>query len=297
MTKIVSWGWRKPKKELRADEQNHPTPTASEDPVPVPSRMESLITELEQLSPGTAEQLLLQLCAGLRSNAAEDQRYRAAEVAAAAIYPKFKFGEYGRLFLEDEEFLDYYRRFMDPGNWHSLDRKYTLDQLLKQAATLPGDLAECGVYKGATAYLMCRSVQGTNRRVHLFDSFEGLSEPGKVDGDYWVRGALSAPEDAIRQAIAEFDNYHIYRGWIPQRFGEVSKQEFCLVHIDVDLYQPTLDSLDFFYPRMVRGGIMLMDDYGFVTCPGAKRAADEYFAGKPEPILMLTTGQSMVIKQ
>ncbi|HEV2109734.1 MAG TPA: TylF/MycF/NovP-related O-methyltransferase [Gammaproteobacteria bacterium] len=297
MTKFASWNWRKPKKELRADEQNHPTPAVSEDRVPVPSRMESLITELEQLSPGTAEQLLSQLCAGLRPNTAEDQRYRAAELAATAIYPKFKFSEYGRLFLEDEQFLDYYRRFMDPDNWHSLDRKYTLNQLLKQIATLPGDLAECGAYKGASAYLMCRAAQGTNRRVHLFDSFEGLSEPGRVDGDYWVHGALSVPEDAIRQTIAEFDNYRIYRGWIPQRFGEVSEQDFCLVHIDVDLYQPTLDSLDFFYPRMVRGGIILMDDYGFVTCPGAKRAADEYFADKPEAILMFTTGQSVVIKQ
>ncbi len=259
--------------------------------------LRKLAAELEQLLPGGAERLLSQLCAGLKSNAPEDQRYRAAEIAAGMIYPKFKFSEFGRLFLEDENFLDYYRRFMDPDNWHSLDRKYTLAQLLKLAACLNGDMAECGAYKGASAFLLCQALKGADKRVHLFDSFQGLSTPGKWDGGYWVPGALTASEEELQKSLAEFDNYRSYRGWMPQRFHEVAEFNFSLVHIDVDLYQPTRDSLEFFYPRVVRSGIILMDDYGFVTCPGAKRAADEFFADKPESILMLTTGQAMVTRQ
>lgn len=297
MKRLVRWG-----RNMAANisESGKPTETpvsdAGSDDKYSP-HLRELAVELQKLLRGRAEQLLSQLCAGMKMGTTEDQRYRAAEIAAGVIYPKFKFSEFGRLFLEDESFLNYYRSFMDPDNWHSLDRKYTMDQLLKQVLKLPGELAECGVYRGASAYLMCRAMQGVPRHVHLFDSFEGLSAPGKLDGNYWVPGALNAPEGMLRQALMEFDNYRIYRGWIPQRFNEVAQYSFSFVHIDVDLHQPTRDSLEFFYPRTLRGGIILMDDYGFTTCPGAKHAADDYFSGKPEPIIMLTTGQAVVFKQ
>lgn len=297
MKKLVRWGRKASPKEPDTRKQAEAPAVSPEDIGTLSPQMAALAIELEHLLPDRAGQLLSQLCAGLKANAPEDQRYRAAEVVAQAIYPKFKFSEYGRLFLEDESFLNYYRRFMDPDNWHSLDRKYTLDQLLKIAMTVPGDIVECGAYKGMTAYLMCKAIQGKSRMVHLFDSFEGLSTPGTFDGDYWIPGALSASEAMLRKTLVEYDNYRVYRGWIPERFEEVAENKFSLVHIDVDLYQPTRDSLEFFYPRTVSGGIILMDDYGFITCPGAKRAADEFFVGKPEPILMLTTGQALVIKR
>jgi O-methyltransferase len=261
----------------------------------LPDNLLTCVRELQKLIP--LEPLLLRTLKALCSNASETDKYNAAEELAGAIYPKFKFSEYGRLFLEDEAFLDYYRRFMDPGNWHSLDRKYTQNQLLQFARRIDGDMAECGVYKGMSAYLICQALQGTGKLAHLFDSFEGLSAPGTRDGDYWITGALSAPEGMLRQTLAGFDNYRVYRGWIPQRFTEVAERKFSFVHIDVDLYQPTRDSLEFFYPRVSKGGVILMDDYGFITCPGAKLAADEFFSGKPECVMMLTTGQALVIKQ
>jgi len=88
--------------------------------------------------------------------------------------------------------------------------------------------------------------------------------------------------------------YH--KGWIPQRFADVSESDFCFVHLDVDLYQPTLDSLQFFYDRMPRGGIILCADYGFITCPGARQAMDAFFAAKKENIVCLPTGQAFVQK-
>jgi hypothetical protein len=67
--------------------------------------------------------------------------------------------------------------------------------------------------------------------------------------------------------------------------------------VDVDLYEATLGSLDFFYPRLVPGGMLVCDDYGFTTCPGATRAVDEFMSGRPEPIIHLPTGQGLVIKR
>jgi hypothetical protein len=68
------------------------------------------------------------------------------------------------------------------------------------------------------------------------------------------------------------------------------------VHIDVDLYQPTRDSLAFFYPRLVKGGVIVMDDYGFKTCPGATRAAEELATAQGVGILHLPTGQGVITK-
>ena len=185
-----------------------------------------LADEIERLTPGQSEYMLSLLRDGLKEDKAEDARYRAAEALVAVIYPKYKFSEYARIFLEDEEFIRYYERFMDAGNWHSLDRKYTLAQLLKLVSHLHGDLVECGTHKGASAFLMCHANCGNNRIIHLFDSFEGLSAPGQFDGDYWLAGSLRVQENDIIENLAEFNNYRIYKGWIPKRFEEIGDLEF-----------------------------------------------------------------------
>jgi hypothetical protein len=102
----------------------------------------------------------------------------------------------------------------------------------------------------------------------------------------------AAGPDRRRPAQGRF-----YPGWIPERFNEAAACRFCFVHIDVDLYQPTRDSLEFFYPRMSPGGMIVCDDYGYVNCPGAKQACDELAADWPERWLHLPTGQGLLIKQ
>jgi hypothetical protein len=227
----------------------------------------------------------------------EESRYQLAERLSNAVYPKFLFSEYGRIHLDDASFIDYYCRFMDPGNWHSFDRKFFLNQSLRLLEKVSGDLAECGVYKGFSAYLMCQFAESQSRHVYLFDSCQGLSEPTITDGNYWVKGALSMPENEIHRNLKQFNCYTLMTGWIPERFGEVEDRRFCFVHIDVDLYRPTLDSISFFYPRVNPGGVMLFDDYGFCTCPGARRAIDEFLEDKPENVVLIPTGQGFLIRQ
>jgi hypothetical protein len=124
-----------------------------------------------------------------------------------------------------------------------------------------------------------------------------LAEPLPVDGSYWQKGSLTTVEQALRDTLVGFENYQVYKGWIPERFLEVADLTFRFVHIDVDLFEPTRDSLEFFYPRLASGGILLLDDHGFSTCPGATKAADEFFADKPEQLSLLPTGQAFTIKR
>lgn len=233
-------------------------------------------------------------------NAAQRRRSRheCARIAAS-LFGDFPLGEDHKAWRDDDEFLSAYRR-LSPGNPYSQERKYLLREFARHTRGIAGEMAECGCYEGASAYFMAEANPGVT--LHLFDSFEGLSSPGELDAVDsseqipWSRGDLRTAEDLLRENLAGFEHIAVYRGWIPERFDEVAERRFRLVHIDVDLYQPTLDSLEFFYPRTTPGGIIILDDYGFTTCPGAFRSANEFMADKEERILHLPTGQGLIIK-
>jgi hypothetical protein len=228
-----------------------------------------------------------------------ERRFALAERVFRALVPGQHVAEFGRSFFFDRDFAACYEPFAED-NYHAYDRRYALNQFARLAARLPGDFAECGVYRGGSAFLLARALGGApaDRRLHLFDSFAGLSSPEEVDGSYWHRGDMAVTLDEVRARLASFLlRIDFHPGWIPTRFCDVAERRFALVHIDVDLHQPTADAVAFFYQRLVDRGILVFDDYGFETCPGARRAIDEFFADKPEPVLHLPTGQGVVIRQ
>lgn len=220
-------------------------------------------------------------------------RFRALSRIAQVLRPDYVLTDPEKAWFSDERFFrDFYAV-----EQHDLtaDRKYMLRQLLALVDGVPGDTAECGVYGGASSWFICDHFRGSGRVHHGFDSFEGLSDPTPLDGSYWHVGDLSVGEAEAQELLEPF-GARLYRGWIPERFDSVADRTFAFVHVDVDLYQPTRDSLEFFYPRLAPGGVILLDDHGFTTCPGATRAAEEYMAGRPESIIQLTTGQAFIVK-
>ena len=102
--------------------------------------------------------------------------------------------------------------------------------------------------------------------------------------------------DEVKRVLARFPNVAYHPGWIPERFSAVTDKTFSFVHIDVDIYQPTKDSIEFFYPRLATGGILMCDDYGFSNCPGATQAIDDFLRDKPEKAIALTDGGGFIIK-
>jgi O-methyltransferase len=211
------------------------------------------------------------------------------------LAPRYVFSEWGRIWLEDHPFFKALAPF-DVGT-RSLDRKYFLNQLTALSGHLPGDLAECGCFNGASAVLLLRHAVERGVDLHLFDSFVGLSDPQPVDGQYWAKGNLKVGEEVLRRNLPSVKNLHVYKGWIPHEFHRVADRCFSVVHIDVDLYQPTWESVQFFYPRMVTGGIMVFDDYGFSSCPGAKKAIDDFLAHADERLVMCPTGQAFIVRR
>ena len=184
------------------------------------------------------------------------------------------------------------------------DRYYVLKELLLSMGTLEADTAECGVYRGLGSWLICHYARqmGSSCRHHCFDSFEGLSAPTPADVPRrddvrsWHAGDMTASLDEVRRALRQFDGIEYHPDWIPQCFEAAAEQRFSFVHLDVDLYEPTRDALSFFHPRLVAGGILLCDDDGFLTCPGARRAVDEFVAAIGARVVRLPTGQAYLRK-
>ncbi len=131
---------------------------------------------------------------------------------------------------------------------------------------------------------------------HCFDSYEGLSTPTDEDGTHWTPGVLSATEDIAKRNLSEFSDIVFYKGWIPDRFEDCDANPFSFVHADVDLYESTKDSIEFFYGRISPGGVLLCDDYGFTICPGATKAVDEFLADKSEKMIALDCGGGFFVK-
>jgi O-methyltransferase len=214
---------------------------------------------------------------------------------ASHIIPEYRFKWPQMDWWDDRDFNAYLRRF-DEYDGNNADRRYAVAQLLRLIPAAPGDTAEVGAYRGAMSWLICAA--GDNQRMHhIFDSFEGLSTPTTVDGEHWSTGALACDEGTVQRNLAAFaGRFRTYKGWVPERFGEVEERRFVFVHIDVDLYEPTRESLAFFYPRMAPGGIIVCDDWGFTSCPGATEACDEFLADKPEKMVGLSAGSGFLIK-
>ncbi len=168
------------------------------------------------------------------------------------------------------------------------------------ARGVSGETAECGVRYGKSSYFVLHGLNDPQRPHHLCDSFEGLSQPSAADAetgarrDAWAAGDLEADEQIAREQLKAFAQCRFHRGWIPDCFAGMEERRFALVHIDVDLYEPTRAAFEFFYPRLSRGAVMICDDYGFASCPGARKAVDEFFSDKADVPIELPSGQALI---
>ena len=234
----------------------------------------------------------------------EKELYESRFLALHEIAHKWGFAMYNRnlYWQSDAEFARLCEQF--PLNGQRPDRKFVLWSLANSVRELPGDTAECGVLHGHSSHLICGALLNSqDREHHIFDSFEGLSEPDENDVPTvqtaydWKQGDLSVALENVKNNLAHYDNVKFYKGWIPSRFDEVADRKFCFVHVDVDLYQPTVDSFHFFFEKIVPGGILLCDDYGSEICPGAKLAFDTFARDHSVSVVHLPTGQGYICKR
>ena len=181
-----------------------------------------------------------------------------------------------------------------------LDADQLADNLLLCRPWLPpGDLVECGCWRGGTSAAIAETLPG--RRSMLFDSFEGLPEPGNLDGvvarEFLDLGdRLAAPEGQARDAMARSGstNYNIIKGWFSDTLPKYAAEQptIAVLRLDGDWYDSTMTALTYLFPFVAPGGIVIIDDYE--DWEGCRRAVHDYLAAERRPEAIRRTRRRQV---
>ncbi len=175
----------------------------------------------------------------------------------------------------------------------SKNRCLMIYQLLRHANQLQGDAAEVGVYKGGIAKLIAKI--SPHKNVYLFDTFSGLPAiPEEINKNNKRFNDISLR--SVRSFLQDCPNVTLYQGTFPDTASAIEGKNFSFIHIDADLYRSVKDCLEFFYPRMVKGGVIVIDDYDSWGWPGVKKAVSEFLADKKEYPIITTEIQCAIIK-
>jgi O-methyltransferase len=169
---------------------------------------------------------------------------------------------------------------------------FLLHSLARAQSRLDAAFAEVGVYEGSSARVLCEA-KGS-RPLYLFDTFAGLPEPGRREARVLAPGQFSAPLERVKALLAPFPKVHFCPGTFPDSAEGLTLPAFSLVHLDVDLRESTLAALEYFYQRMVPGGVILSHDYSIL--PGVADAFDGFLRDKTERLIELPTTQAMIIR-
>ena len=181
----------------------------------------------------------------------------------------------------DERFLELATPVIQTGRTLlNFDRLYVFWQAIRNVAELGGAAAEIGSFKGGSAYFIAsvfREIMGKEQCVHVFDTFEGHPDRITEADSYHEIGMFSDTSyEDVKDYLSEFTAVRIYKGEFTKSVQSLEDHKYSLVHIDVDIYQTTLDCLRYFTPRLVAGGVFVIDDYFSEKCPGVRQAVAEF---------------------
>lgn len=168
-----------------------------------------------------------------------------------------------------------------------LDKLRLMAEEFLKVSNLPGDIADLGAYRGGTSLILRRLAP--DKHLHLFDTWQG--NPYDDPLCHHKRGEWAAKLEDCRALVGCDSQTHYFEGVFP-RVNPVTPEEdwkcrqFCFVYVDMDTYQATRDAIKFFWPRVVPGGKIVVDDYNWEPCAGVKKAVDEQFHGYSKKLIM-----------
>jgi O-methyltransferase len=185
-----------------------------------------------------------------------------------------------------------------------LYRCWNIWTTVKQLSGLPGDAIEVGTYRGGTAALVAHALTSTGQSSDLIvcDTFEGDVKAGENDTAY-IGGEHSYTSiESVRSLISGFmhpNQLIISKGIFPDDAGsQFHDRKFKFAHIDVDVYQGTVDCFDYIWPRVISGGVVVFDDYALQGTEGVTKAVEEVAARTPDMLLFLNfNGQAIGVKR
>lgn len=190
---------------------------------------------------------------------------------------------------EDAQFLSVAEPLLaDRRTMLGYDRLYVLWQAVKNAASLRQSVVEVGAFRGGSAFFLAAAFDAVTGldgpEIHIVDTFEGHPDHKISDLDSeQQRGkfATTSYED-VQAYLSPFPRLTVYKGEATELVKTWPDRLYSLVHLDVDLHDPTIWCLEYFAARLVPGAIIVLDDYGAPSCPGVELAVEEFLATNPE---------------
>jgi O-methyltransferase len=188
---------------------------------------------------------------------------------------------------------------------------YALAQACRQALAddIPGDVVLCGVWRGGLAIIAGSILMGSGRRVWLYDTFTGMTQPGARDGanavaQYQKQKRIGhslwclSPMSEVLSNVASFgipdEQIMVVAGDVAHTLTQAAPAAVAVAYLDTDFYDSTRAELETLYPRLSPGGFMFFDDYGY--WPGCRAAVDEYFQGSDVQLQRVSDNCRFVVK-
>lgn len=202
----------------------------------------------------------------------------------------------------DHVFLELWPQVADIAILHPLQALNIVERL-DYALQLPGDVIECGIFRGATSILMAKlmDIRRSDKKLFLFDSFQGLPEPDRqVDASLrFQKGAWAASRSEVEALLARYKVLQrcvVHEGWFSETLPMLkADQQFCFAYIDADLYASTVDCLKHVWKRMSPNSVAVFDDYHHPS-GGVRKALEEWASESGELIHVGPASQGFVIR-
>lgn len=218
---------------------------------------------------------------------------------------KERHSEHAEDIFADRDFMDIYGQVTGT-TMTSVERMFALYQSIHYIVhkNLPGDFVECGVWKGGSAMIIgltLKKLGVTDRRIYMYDTYEGMSEPTDNDKDIfgnpaekllkssdksaeiWCYSTLEEVKGNMQRTGYPVNNIILVKGKVEETIPGTLPGTIALLRLDTDWYESTLHELKYLYPLVSSQGVLIIDDYGHWK--GARKAVDEYFASGEKILL------------
>lgn len=215
--------------------------------------------------------------------------------------------EHSAAFLDEVRFIRAYELGANTNSWLGRSirwRAFVACWAASHAALLPGDFVECGVNRGGLSRMIVDYVrfETLNKKFFLVDTFKGLV-PEYLTQDEQRKGLLAIYkycEDnsvaAVRETFAPFSNVVVIEGAVPDILPDIPSERIAYLSLDMNCALPEERAAEYFWSRLVPGGIILHDDYGFKLHEEQRKMMDRFAASRGVQVLALPTGQGIVLK-
>jgi len=207
------------------------------------------------------------------------------------------------VFGEDPKFLEAYALGKATSSWKAMDlrwRVYIACWMANKVKGLPGDFVECGVNRGGMSRAVLHYVdfERLNKRFYLLDTFSGFPEDLREVASEANLDDYQDCYDAVLETFRPFPTVRIIRGRVPQTLSQVDSDCVSYLSIDMNVAEPEIAAAEYFWDKMVPGGVILLDDYCYSrSYERQRRAFDDFVRRRSSSVLAMPTGQGLIFKQ